>query len=232
MNTAAFQTIWNALLETSVPHVNLTPNFCRSHENTKNNNITFTGLSTNMSMKKLDFNGGHAMSQQNWRNLFLSIQGNKGLEELALISSSHTRGSRKNTEILSYFTEMLRKNNTLIDVQADSIIDNAYGIYDNDARNQLKNVITIETKLNRKWNQYLVKRTEEEEKEEENASSLPAHVVAAAERKRRYKMGALLHAFEKKRMLRDTILFHLLSDTPDLWIDDEVQQNFNYVFRN
>eukprot|EP00751_Fragilariopsis_kerguelensis_P013018 CAMPEP_0170758842 /NCGR_PEP_ID=MMETSP0733-20121128/566_1 /TAXON_ID=186038 /ORGANISM="Fragilariopsis kerguelensis, Strain L26-C5" /LENGTH=398 /DNA_ID=CAMNT_0011098211 /DNA_START=66 /DNA_END=1262 /DNA_ORIENTATION=- len=243
MNTAAFQTIWNALLETGVPQVILSPQFLENKNrdgskivNTNNNNINinFTGLSTNMSLKRLDFHqnfyaiDGNGLSQHNWRNLFFSIQGNTGLEKLKISFGSHMT-VLKNTELLPCFTEMLQKNSTLIDVEAN-------GIYDNDLKNEFTNVITIETKCNRKWNQYLMKRQEEEEGKASAITTppppLPAHLVTAAERKRRFKMGCLLVAFRNKAVMRDTILFHFLSETPDLWIDNNLQQNATQVFRN
>jgi len=225
-NVEAFQTIFNAVLETGVPYIKLRPKFLESRDggNTNNNNINFTGLSTNMSVKQLDFNG-FGMLQQNWRNLFISIKGNTGLEKLHIDCRSH-RSSLNNAETVACFKEMLRKNITLIDVEA---------LFDDDNEQiGINNVITIKTKFNRKWNQYLMKRKEEEEK---NASTItipspppPAHLAAAAERKRRFKMGCLFHAFRNKQVMRDTVLFHFLSESPDLLIDNEVQQN--RVFRN
>lgn len=157
MNTEGFQTIWNAILATGVPHVKLIPEFSEdkedhSNDNTNNNTINFTGLSTNMSLKRLDIKG-ICMSQHSWRNMFLSIQGNTGLEKLKIHLGYH-RNILNNTEIVPYFTEMLQKNNTLIDVQANAINDHH-------VQNEFHNVITIKTKLNRKWNQYLMKRNEE-----------------------------------------------------------------------
>ena len=202
-NVESFQIIWNTILVTSVPCIELSPTFLENrvlenrddggdnnnNNNINNNNINFTGLSTNTSMTRLTF-FGFGMSLQNWRNLFISMKGNTGLERLYIGNRTY-RSQLHNTEIVACFEEMLRKNITLIDVDA---------LFDNDDNEpiciNMNTVITIETKLNRKWNQYLMKRKEEEEK---TASTIatppppppppPTHLVAAAaERKRRCKM--------------------------------------------
>merc|ERR1712238_278411 len=105
---------------------------------------------------------------------------------------------------------------TLTDVEAN---------FDDDGEQiGINNVITIETKFNSKWNQYLMKRKEEEEKDASAITTppLPAHLAAAAEKKRRFKMGCMYDTFQNKSVMRDTILFHILSESPVLLINDEV----------
>ena len=215
----AFQPTWNALLDTGVEDLDLAVDILDHNDDASIHYVDFTRLSTNTTLKNLEVNVFLNSSNE----FFETMKMNKGIEKL-MISFGGTLLHKQ--EMVARFKKMLCANSTLINVQA--IIANGDINY-NHLQQNIDNVITIETKFNRLWKQYLKKRKEEEER---NASAittppppLPAHLAAAVERKRSFTLGCLIAAFEEKTVMRDTVLFHFLSETPDLLIDNDVQQN-------
>lgn len=105
--------------------------------------------------------------------------------------------------------------------------------------------------INRKWKRYIIKmKREGEEEKTVSASDVVTTTVTTAgiisstttttaevadtneeiERKKRFKMRTLLHTFMKKQVMRDAIIFSLLTDYSDVFYDDDTNKETNKLF--
>ena len=156
LNFVAFQPVLDAILDSRVRKLEL-----RTHKNNiinnKNNNINFTALSTNISMRELEIDG-NKVSPQDRMILYDAIKINKTVEKLNFLF--HLHDVLEETEKNS-FKAMLRVNITLTDITLFSYLDhNKFipgAVYDD-----IKKEIVIHTQLNRMWKRYKIMIREKE----------------------------------------------------------------------
>ena len=205
------------------------------NSNTNNNNINFKGLSTNTSIKELDIDGSK-MSQQDRMNLYDVMKPNKTVEKLKIyFLHGHVLEETEKNSFKGMFFENITFTNVTLTTYEGTQQDLGA------AYNVLKEESVIHTALNRKWKRYTIMMLEVK-----TAATAAAAVTAktgtattiiaappltlVAEEQKRFFLRVVLHAFKKKPILRDAIIFSLLTKYYDVFDNDSNKEN-NSLYR-
>ena len=230
-----FQPVWDAILATDVRDLKLFLEIPQNNKEGKSggDNLDFSNISTNKSLKKLHFG-----STLYGTNLFDSIKGNKTVEKLTIISrygDENFNDRRKRA-----FIEMLSQNTTLINVELR--VDRYNNI--------LREEINIHTTLNQIWKRLIiVKRKErmvavaatavmittatnvaitagdyatvERRREQDNNNDEVEKDKKIAEEKKMMKkkkeMNLWLQTFEKKPVICNELIYLFLTENADMY---------------
>ena len=229
LTPVTLQPVLDALLDSGVRKIEFGNDYTMSPPiDYNNNNINFTGIKKNISLKELDL-GRFDMQEEDCRNLFTSLKVNKGLEKLQL---RYTTYSYLSTRMKRLFKQILRENITLLDFRLVDCEGDDVEIDD-----PIFKVIQFHTTVNPMMKRYIVKRNTES-----TVAAMAVHAGAGAgagiggrdcararastkeannNNKKWLKMRMLLNLFIQKPVFRDTMIFHLLRDYPDDLMDTD-----------
>jgi len=145
-SSQVFQPVWDALLlTTGVQELKLFIHFLENNDVNGGNNIDFSNISTNTSLKELEVG-----STLCGTNLFESIKGNTTVEKLT-ISSQYGAENNFDKSGKKAFLEMLVNNTTLRQVE----------LKDKNGNPLLREEINIHTTVNQVWQRLLIIKRKE-----------------------------------------------------------------------
>ena len=227
LDSKVFQPIWDALLDSRVRKL-----YLNIRNNNNNNNINFTGFSTNTSIEELCFSDGR-MPQQDRMNLYDAIKVNKILEKLQIYYyCDHVLEEKEQKSSKGMLLGNISLTNvTLTICDKDGIQQVLSAAYDD-----LKKKSVIHTELNRKYIRYTIMLREAKTAAAAAITRTTTAIIAppsptyVVKEQKRFMMRVLFHAFEKKPILRDAIIFSYLTEYYDVFDNDSYKET-NRLYR-
>ena len=235
-NLEAFQPIWNSLLDAGTRDLCLDvafPKKINDDNNNNNNNYLFSNLSINTTLQRLELTIGSGFM---WTQLFDAIKFNKGLEKLCICLEV--------SNFLYFYGEgkMLLQEMLLANISLLTVTIKGFDIGNFNIDDTTRNIIKIQTKLNRMWKRYRMKCKERAAviiTHLRMAPSIAVVVVAvASERgpaqeeevekhkkieeerkivKKKEEMLICLQTFDKKSSIRNELIYHFLKENADMY---------------
>ena len=228
-SSEVFQPVLDALLATRVQDLELDFEFLENNDVNGGNNIDFSSISTNTSLKELKVDAPLDMT-----HLFDSMKGNKTVEKLVV--NNRMVANFRDKEKLA-FNEMLRKNCTLLDVTFNICIIPI-----------IQEQVNIFTKLNWMWIRYKIVKLKERiaaaataaistttittvattidnatvkrRTEEDNAEKVENNKKIEEEKKtmkKKKEINLWLKTFEKKPAICNEFIYLFLTENADMY---------------